>query len=79
MLPKKVMVAYSEATATIAGTMDCTAANIAIRKLCLYRTGWVIGYPLSHEQCSSLRVVEARQALLSAKYIYACVTYFRKG
>jgi hypothetical protein len=37
-----MMVAYSEATATIAGTTACAAASIAIVKLLLARTGCVI-------------------------------------
>ena len=34
-MAKKMTVAYSEATATIAGTSACTPVNSAIRKLCL--------------------------------------------
>ena len=45
-----MMVAYSEATATIAGTIACTPANTAIRKLCFSKTGWVIWYPLKHDR-----------------------------
>ena len=49
-MPKNMMVAYNEATATTAGMMACTPANTAMRKLCLNKTGWVIGYPLSRER-----------------------------
>src|ERR1700724_34623 len=38
----RMMVAYSEATATIAGTTACAAASTAIVKLLLARTGCVI-------------------------------------
>src|SRR5579863_9379043 len=43
-MPKNTMVTYNEATATTAGITACTPARTAIRKLCLKRTGWVIGY-----------------------------------
>jgi hypothetical protein len=33
------MVAYKDATATMAGMIAWTPANIAIKKLCLARTG----------------------------------------
>jgi hypothetical protein len=44
-LCNRIIVANSEATATTAGITDCTAAKIAMSKLCLNRTGWVISYP----------------------------------
>ena len=47
-LPNATSVAYSDATATIEGTTAWIATRIAIRKLCLNRTGGVIWYPLSH-------------------------------
>ena len=50
--PKNMMVAYSEATATTAGTSACTPVSIAMRKLCLSRTGWVIWSPLERERLS---------------------------
>jgi hypothetical protein len=61
-IPKNTIVTYSEATATTAGMIAWTLANTAMRKLCLNRTGWVIGYPLNRRRrlpCS--RVAEARQ------------------
>jgi hypothetical protein len=45
-----MMVAYSEATATTAGTTACTPVNIAMRKLCFSSTGWVIWNPLERER-----------------------------
>src|ERR1700690_1630090 len=44
--PNRMMVAYSEATATTAGTTAWTPVNMAMRKLCFSRTGWVILNPL---------------------------------
>jgi hypothetical protein len=44
-MPKKMMVAYKDATATTAGITAWMPANTAMRKLCLNRTGWVIGHP----------------------------------
>jgi hypothetical protein len=51
-IPKNMMVAYNEVTATTAGITACMPAKIAMRKLCLNNTGWVIGYPLSHRRRS---------------------------
>jgi len=48
--PSRMIVAYSDATATSAGIMACAPANRAIRKLCFARTGWVM--PQSVESSS---------------------------
>src|ERR1700690_452089 len=50
--PNRMMVAYSAATATMVGITACSVANVMIRKPCLNRAGWVIGYPLSRERQS---------------------------
>src|SRR5580700_1639227 len=55
LTPNRMMVAYSEATATIAGTMACAPASIAIKKLLLARTGCVISNPLKHRRRSGRR------------------------
>src|SRR5271167_77801 len=47
--PNRMMVVYSEATATTVGITACTPIIIAMRKLCLNKTGWVIWYPLRLE------------------------------
>jgi hypothetical protein len=38
-MPKNMIVAYKEATATTVGITDWAPANTAMRKLCLNRTG----------------------------------------
>src|SRR5277367_4100642 len=75
-MPKKTMVRYRESTATAAGTTAWIVASIAIRKLCLYKTGWVIGYPLDGQHLPGLRVAKVlhKQTRLSAKPIYSYVT-----
>src|ERR1700728_5183493 len=54
-------------------------ASIAMRKLCLNKSGWVIGHPLSHAHRSRrARVAKVRHELtaLSVKSLDSCVTYF---
>src|SRR6202140_1023515 len=51
-------------------------ANTAMRKLCLNRTGWVIGYPLSRGRRSRVVEVQQNQSALSFNSIVSCVTYF---
>jgi hypothetical protein len=78
-MPKKVMVAYKDATATTAGITAWTPANTAMRKLCLNRTGWVIGHPLSHGQpCSRAAEFRQNQRTLSVKSHDPCVTYLHE-
>ncbi len=48
--PSRMMVAYSDATATTAGMSACAPASMAMRKLCFARTGWVISYPLNRSR-----------------------------
>ena len=48
--PNRMMVAYKEATPTMAGTTACTPVRIAMRKLCFNKTGWGIWDPLRAER-----------------------------
>src|SRR5450631_1067421 len=52
VLPNKIIVTYSAATATMVGITACRVANVMIRKLCLYKAGWVIWNPLSRKRKS---------------------------
>src|SRR5271168_1900983 len=48
--PNRMIVAYSAAMATTAGTIACTPISIATRKLCFSNTGWVIKHPLGDDR-----------------------------
>src|SRR5258708_4752623 len=78
LAPNRMMVAYSEATATIAGTTACAAASIAIVKLLLARTGCVISNPLKHRRRSGRRSATANlrhnHQSLSTVNVDPCVT-----
>src|ERR1039457_293176 len=52
VVPDRMIVAYSVATATMVGITACSVANVMIRRLCLYKAGWVIWYPQSRERRS---------------------------
>src|SRR5450631_305105 len=79
LTPNRMIVAYSEATATIAGTTACAPASTAIIKLFLARTGCVIWYPLNRRRRSGRRPATAdlrhNHLLLSTLDVESCVTY----
>jgi hypothetical protein len=63
-----MMVPYSEATATTAGTSACTPVSIAMRKLCLSKTGWGILNPLERERLPYVLRVRFRGDMITLHY-----------